>query len=83
MSNKTCQVYCVQLGELKWTYSTALEAWNNKALEVRRSYSQLQLGNVVTGIRTYAEFVTKLNEGAVLGFHALRVYKTDEVTFHK
>ncbi len=79
MSNKDNQVYCVQLGELKWTYKTALEAWNNnKALEVRKSYSLLQIENVVTGIRNYEEFVTKLDEGATLGFHALRVYKIDE-----
>lgn len=79
MSNKTGQVYCVQLGGLKWTYKTALEAWNNnEALQVRKSYSQLQLGNVVTGIRNYEEFAEKLDAGAVLGFHALRVYKTTE-----
>ena len=78
MSNKDNQVYCIQLGELKWTYKTALEAWdNNEALQVRKSYSLLQIENVVTGIRNYEEFVTKLDEGAVLGFHALRVYKTE------
>lgn len=78
MSNKTGQVYCVQLGTLKWTYATALEAWdNNEALQIRKG-SGLQLGNVVTGIRNYEEFVTKLDEGATLGFHALRVYKIDE-----
>ena len=79
MSNKTGQVYCVQLGGLKWTYSTALEAWNNnEALQVRKSYSKLPIENVITGIRNYEEFVTKLDAGAVLGFHALRVYKTTE-----
>ncbi|NFO79406.1 hypothetical protein FDC70_00340 [Clostridium botulinum] len=78
MPNKTGQVYCVQLGALKWTYSTALEAWDNDALKVRRSYTQLQIENVVTGIRNYEEFVTKLDEGATLGFHALRVYKIAE-----
>ncbi|NMM62287.1 hypothetical protein HBE96_06220 [Clostridium sp. P21] len=79
MSNKTGQVYCIQLGELKWTYKTALEAWNNnEALQVPKSYSQLQLGNIVTGIRNYEEFAEKLDAGAVLGFHALRVYKTTE-----
>ncbi|MBC2457168.1 hypothetical protein [Clostridium beijerinckii] len=79
MSNKTGQVYCVQLGTLKWTYSTALEAWNsNEALQVRKSYTLLQIENVVTGIRNYEEFAKKLDEGATLGFHALRVYKTDE-----
>jgi hypothetical protein len=78
MSNKDNQVYCVQLGELKWTYKTALEAWNNnEALQVRKSYSQLQLGNIVTGIRNYEEFAEKLDEGATLGFHVLRVYKTN------
>lgn len=78
MSNKSKQVYCVQLGGLKWTYETALEAWsNNKALQVRKSYSKLPIENVITGIRNYEEFVSKLDEGAVLGFHALRVYKAE------
>lgn len=78
MSNKNNQVYCVELGGLKWTYATALEAWNNKALEVRKSGSSMLLGNVVTGIKNYDDFVKKLDEGAVLGYHILKVYKTTE-----
>lgn len=79
MANKTNWVYCVEIGNLKWTYKTSLEAWNNnKALEVRKSGSSMLLGNVVTGIKTYEDFVTKLDEGAVLGYHVLRVYKTAE-----
>lgn len=79
MSNKDSQVYCIEFNGLKWTYATALEAWdNNEALQVRKG-SGLQLSDtIVTGIKTYEEFVTKLDEGAVLGFHALRVYKITE-----
>ncbi len=79
MSNKNTQVYCVEIGNLKWTYKTALEAWNNnKALEVRKSGSSMLLGNVVTGIKTYEDFVTKLDEGAILAYHVLKVYKIAE-----
>lgn len=78
MANKNNQVYCVELGGLKWTYKTSLEAWNNKALEVRKSGSSMLLGNIITGIRNYEDFVKHLDEGAVLGYHVLRVYKTTE-----
>lgn len=72
-------MYVIELGGLRWQYETALEAWNNnEALQVRKSYTLLQIENVVTGIRNYEEFAKKLDEGATLGFHALRVYKTDE-----
>jgi len=77
MPDKSKQAYCIEFNGRKWQYATPLEAWNNEALQVRKG-SGLQLGNVVTGIRTYEEFVTKLDEGAVLGFHSLRVYKITE-----
>lgn len=78
MPDKTKQVYCIEFNGLKWTYTTALEAWDNEALQVRKG-SGLQLdANIITGIRTYEEFVTKLDEGATLGFHSLRVYKITE-----
>lgn len=78
IANKDSQVYCVELGSLKWTYATALEAWNNEALQVRKSGSSMLLGNVVTGIKNYDDFVRYLDEGAVLGYHILKVYKITE-----
>ncbi|MBV4426170.1 hypothetical protein [Clostridium tyrobutyricum] len=79
MSNKAQQVYCIEFNGLKWHYATALEAWdNNEALQVRKG-SGLQLSdNVITGIRNYEDFARYLDEGAVLGFHSLRVYKIHE-----
>ncbi|WP_373897561.1 hypothetical protein ACER0A_012155 [Haloimpatiens sp. FM7315] len=78
MPDKNKQVYCVELGSLKWTYATALEAWNNEALQVRKSGSSMLMGNIVTGIKNYDDFVRYLDEGAVLGYHVLKVYKITE-----
>lgn len=79
MPDKSKQAYCIELGNLKWTYSTPLEAWDNKALQVRKSGSSMLLGdNIVTGIRNYDDFVRYLDEGAILGYHVLKVYKITE-----
>lgn len=72
-------MYCVELGKKQWIYATALEAWHNKALEVRKSCPSMHLGNgVITGINNFEDFIKNLDEGAVLGYHALRVYKVVE-----
>lgn len=39
----------------------------------------MHLGNgVITGINNFEDFIKNLDEGAVLGYHALRVYKVVE-----
>lgn len=78
MTNKDNQVYCIEFNGLKWHYATSLEAWNNEALQVRKG-SELQLSdNVITGIRNYEDFARYLDEGAILGYHVLKVYKITE-----
>lgn len=78
MLDKDRQVYCVEFNGLKWTYATALEAWNNEALQVRKSGSSMLMGNIVTGIKNYDDFVRYLDDGCVLGYHILKVYKITE-----
>ncbi|NMM65529.1 hypothetical protein HBE96_23410 [Clostridium sp. P21] len=69
-------MYCVEIGELKWCYETALEAWNNKHLQVRLSCSTIHLNNgAITGVKIYNEFVQHLDDDAVLQYHTLHVYK--------
>lgn len=69
-------MYCLQLCNLKWYYTTALEAWNDRHLDVRRNFGKLDFGTgTITGVKTYDEFVQQLEDGAVLQYHALKVYK--------
>jgi hypothetical protein len=78
IANKDRQAYCIEFNGLQWHYATSLEAWNNSALQVRKG-SGLQLDdNIITGIRNYEDFARYLDEGAVLGFHSLKVYKIHE-----
>jgi hypothetical protein len=72
-------MYCIEINGLKWSYTTALEAWNDKHLEVRKSCPPMNLGNtVITGVRTFDEFQLHLDAGAVLQYHAMRVYKVND-----
>lgn len=72
-------MYCLQLGSLKWYYATALEAWNDRHLEARKNFRKMDFGaDTITGIKTYDEFVQHLDDGAVLQYHALKVYKVDD-----
>lgn len=69
-------MYCIDLGGIQWRYATAIEAWNNEVLKVRKSCPPMYLGTaVITGIRTFDDFWQQLDTGAVLQYHAMRVYK--------
>lgn len=79
MPDKSKQAYCIEFNGLKWQYATAIEAWHNEALQVRKSGSSMLLGdNIITGINNYDDFARYLDEGAILGYHVLKVYKITE-----
>lgn len=71
-------MYCVELGDFKWYYETALEAYHNKHLQVRLLCPPMNLNNgAITGVRTYDEFLQHLDDGTMLQYHSMRVYKVD------
>lgn len=69
-------MYIVELSGLVWQYSTAEEAWNNKALEVRKNCPPMTgtISGAIFGVRTFEEFKRLLDEGKVLQYHALKVH---------
>ena len=72
-------MYSLQLCNLKWYYTTALEVWNDRHLDVRRNFGKMDFGDgTITVVRTYEEFVQHLDAGDVLRYHALKVYKADD-----
>lgn len=76
-------MYCLQLGNLKWYYATAQDAWDDRHLDVRKNFQKIDFGTgVITGVRNFKEFVEHLENGAVLQFHALRVYKCCTTTLY-
>ena len=72
-------MYVVELSGLVWQYNTAEEVWNtNKALEARKNCPPIT-GSIGTvwGVRQFEEFKRLLDEGKVLQYHALKVYKVE------
>jgi hypothetical protein len=63
-------MYCVKLNTCVWQYETALEAWNNKPLQVRRG----DRGN-------FDEFARLLDSGKTLQFHALTVWRVMKTAY--
>lgn len=72
-------MYCVELNVLKWCYSTALEAYHNKHLQVRLCPPMHLNSGSITGIKSFEEFKHYLDDDALLQFHALRVYKVNNI----
>jgi len=71
-------VYIIELSGKTWEYVTAEEAWNNKHLGVRKNCPPMNPTdscNSIFGVREFTEFQRLLDSGAVLQYHAMKVYK--------